>query len=65
VKLGSGWGGLRDLVGVGDFDRDGFTDLTAVQGSTGRLFRFPGRGNTFGLPLLVGSGWSTSLRPVL
>jgi hypothetical protein len=65
VRAGAGWSGLRDLVGVGDFDRDGFNDLIAVQSSTGKLFRYPGRGTTFSSPLLVGGGWSSDLRPVL
>jgi hypothetical protein len=66
VRIGSGgWNGLRDLVGVGDFDRDGFTDLSAVQSSTGKLLRYPGRGTGLGTAVLVGSGWTTALRPIL
>jgi hypothetical protein len=66
VRIGSGgWNGLRDLVGVGDFDRDGFTDLSAVQSSTGRLLRYPGRGTGLGTAVVVGSGWTTGLRPAL
>jgi len=66
VRIGSrGWNGLRDLVGVGDFNRDGFTDLSAVQSSTGRLFRYPGRGTGLGTAVLVGSGWTAGLRPAL
>lgn len=66
VRVGSGgWNGLRDLVGVGDFNRDGFNDLSAVQSATGKLFRYPGRGTGFGSAVLVGSGWTTNLRPAL
>lgn len=66
VRIGSaGWNGLRDLVGVGDFDRDGFTDLSAVQSSTGRLLRYPGRGTSLRAGVVVGSGWTTGLRPAL
>jgi hypothetical protein len=35
---------MRDLVGVGDFDRDGYTDLAAVQASTGNLLLYSGTG---------------------
>jgi hypothetical protein len=56
---------MRDLVGIGDFDRDGFTDLIAVQSATGKLFRYPGRGMSFGSAVLVGSGWTTAMTPVL
>jgi hypothetical protein len=55
---------MRDLTGIGDFDRDGYVDLLAVERATGRLFRYPGRGTSFGPRLLVGSGW-TGLRQLL
>ena len=55
---------MRDLAGVGDFDRDGFTDLIAVESATGKLYRYPGRGTSFGPLLLVGAGW-TVLQPLL
>ena len=44
-KIGSGWTGMRDLVGVGDFDRDGHTDLAAVQRSTSLLLLYRGTGS--------------------
>ena len=56
---------MRDLVGVGDFDRDGFSDLTAVESDTGQLLRYPGRGMSFGSAVLIGSGWTTDMRPLL
>jgi hypothetical protein len=44
-KIGnSGWNGMRDLVGAGDFNRDGHPDLAAVQKSTGYVFSYPGNG---------------------
>jgi hypothetical protein len=57
-KVGNGWQDLRDLTGVGDFDRDGYTDLIAVHAPTGDLYRYPGRGASFGSGLKVGNGWS-------
>ncbi|RZU51825.1 VCBS repeat protein [Krasilnikovia cinnamomea] len=44
ASLGKGVRAYRDLVGVGDFDRDGFTDLAAVQKSNGALVLFRGTG---------------------
>jgi len=65
VRIGSGWNIMRDLVGVGDFDRDGFNDLFTVDARTNQLFRYPWRGTSFGPRVHVGSGWTTDLRPVL
>ena len=62
---GGGWNSVRDLVGIGDFDRDGFTDLFAVQSATGKLFMYPGRGTSLGSPLQVATGWTTNYRPLL
>lgn len=62
--VGTGWTNLRDLTGVGDFDRDGFTDLIAVHAVTGALYRFPGRGTSFGPSLKVSTGWG-GLQPLL
>jgi hypothetical protein len=63
-KVGTGWQAMRDLVGVGDFDRDGFTDLIAVRASTGDLYRYPGLGTSFGEGLKVGTGWN-GMQPLL
>jgi hypothetical protein len=58
VRVGnSGWQNMRDLTGVGDFNRDGFTDLMTVQTATGDLYLYPGRGTSFGARIMVGSGW--------
>jgi len=48
----------------GDFDRDGFNDVLAVDTATGQLFRYPGRGTSLGPRLLMGSGWG-SFQPLL
>ena len=45
VQIGTGWGGMRDVLGVGDFNRDGYTDVAAVQKSTGYLMLYRGAGN--------------------
>ena len=62
-KLGTGWNAMRDLTGVGDIDRDGFTDLIAVRSATGVLFRYPGRGSSLGAGLEIGTGWA-GMRPL-
>ncbi len=65
VRIGSGgWNGWRDLVGVGDFDRDGFTDLTAVDPSTRQLYLFVGRGRYLTAPRPFGSGWTADFGPM-
>lgn len=55
---------MRDLTGIGDFDRDGHPDLFAVQTTTGKLLMYPGRGTSLGASLQVGTGW-TDYRPLL
>ena len=65
VRVGaSGWNGMRDLVGVGDFDRDGYTDLTAVQQSTNQLYLYTGRGQSLPARQQFGTGWTTNYRPI-
>ena len=44
-----GFGGVRDLAGIGDFDRDGFPDLVAVDRTNGALMLY--RGTSSGVPL--------------
>ena len=43
-SLGASWGGLRDLTGVGDFDRDGYPDIVAIRKSDSVLELFRGTG---------------------
>jgi hypothetical protein len=56
--VSTGWKGLRDLTGVGDFDRDGIPDLVAVRTSTGELLRYPGRKGGLRAGLRIATGWS-------
>jgi hypothetical protein len=65
VRIGtSGWNNLRDLVGVGDFNRDGYPDLITVEKSTGLLYLYPGRGTGLGPRSKTASGWG-AIQPVL
>jgi hypothetical protein len=61
----SGWNGMRNFVGVGDFNRDGYTDLIAVQTATGNLYLYPGRGTSFAPGQVIGTGWTTNYTPLL
>ena len=46
VLLGAGWNGLRDVVGVGDFDRDGYTDIMGVRKSDNAVLLYRGAGKS-------------------
>jgi hypothetical protein len=63
-RIGTSWNTMRDLVGVGDFDRDGFTDLLAIKTTTGELFRYSGRGTSFAPGVRIGTGWQ-GMQPLL
>ena len=43
-SLGAYWGGLRDVTGVGDFDRDGYPDIVGVRTRDSALTLFRGTG---------------------
>lgn len=60
-----GWNGMRDLVGVGDINRDGDNDLIAVQSATGNLYLYPGHGTSFAPGQVIGTGWTTDYSPLL
>lgn len=53
-----GWNSMSELTGVADFTRDGHPDLIARQGSTGKLFLYPGRKGTLGAKKQIGTGWN-------
>jgi hypothetical protein len=53
---------MRDLVGVGDFRRDGNVDLVAVQSNSSRLYVYDW-GQFKSQP--SGSGFTSGLRPLL
>ncbi|HEU5323619.1 MAG TPA: VCBS repeat-containing protein, partial [Methylomirabilota bacterium] len=57
VSKGAGWGGLRELEAVGDFDGVAGTELVGAK-STGELYllRFSASGAYLG-PVRVGAGW--------
>ncbi|MDY7087471.1 MAG: DUF1906 domain-containing protein [Actinomycetota bacterium] len=57
LSLGVAAGDLRDVIGVGDFDRDGFSDLAAVQKPTGALVLLPGAGTSLRAPFRLANGF--------
>ena len=56
--IGSNWNTMRDLTGIGDFNRDGNVDLLAVNTSSNNLYFYPGQGTKFGSRVRLSSGWS-------
>ena len=63
-QLGTGWNTMRDLVGVGDFTRDGVPDLVAVLKSSGTLYLYKGTTGGFQPRVSLGTGWAGRV-PVL
>ncbi|MFB7341945.1 transglycosylase family protein [Streptomyces hydrogenans] len=60
VKLGYGWNGMSDIVGVGDQTGDGVADLVAVEAATGDLYRYSGPNFTGGgARVKIGSNWDS------
>ena len=59
VLLGTGgWNLMSELAGIGDFNKDGITDLVARLTSNGELFFYPGRAGGFAARQSFGTGWS-------
>ncbi|MEU0373618.1 FG-GAP-like repeat-containing protein [Streptomyces sp. NPDC006283] len=52
----SGWTGMSAMVGAGDMNSDGKTDLIARKASTGELFLYPGKAGALGSRVLIGNG---------
>ena len=58
MEIGHGWGGMDEIVGAGDWDRDGQYDVIAREDTTGALWLYPGDGiGGFLAPRQVGNGW--------
>ncbi|WP_418959147.1 trypsin-like serine protease [Streptomyces tritici] len=58
-RVGTGWGGFRNLAVAGDLTADGHPDLTASD-SAGTLYMWTGRGNgTFNARVKIGTGWGS------
>ncbi len=59
LRLGTGWGVMRVIVGPGDLNGDGRLDLLALRASNGTLWLYPGNGRGSLLaPRQVASGWA-------
>lgn len=59
VQIGSGWGSMSQVSGVGDVTNDAYNDLIAVD-SSGNLRIYPGAtGTGFGATIILGSGWGS------
>ena len=58
--IGSRWGLIDKILGIGDWDGDGHVDLLAVR-RNGELWSYPGNGAAgFGTPRLVATGFGGS-----
>ena len=58
-SLGTGWGGMSAITGIGDFTGDGKPDLVALQKSNGTLYLYPGNGaGGLRARTALKSGWS-------
>lgn len=60
VKMGIGWGFLKNVVGVNDVTGDGYSDLIAVDpAGSGTLRIYPSiAGGNHGSPIIVGNDWN-------
>ncbi|MEU9200026.1 VCBS repeat-containing protein [Streptomyces sp. NPDC048332] len=61
IKVGSGWDAYNKLVGAGDYNGDGLTDLLA-RSKSGYLYLYPGTGvasKPFKARQTIGGGWNT------
>ncbi|WFE54685.1 S1 family peptidase [Micromonospora sp. WMMD1155] len=62
----SGWNAMSKLAS-GEFNRDAYDDLLAVEQATGKLWLYPGTsaGTTWGTPVVAGTGGWTSMDELL
>ncbi|MFI6893782.1 FG-GAP repeat domain-containing protein [Streptomyces sp. NPDC050256] len=61
IKVGGGWNAYNKLVGAGDYNGDGLTDLLA-RSKSGYLYLYPGTGvasKPFKARQTIGGGWNT------
>nr|WSW68784.1 FG-GAP-like repeat-containing protein [Streptomyces sp. NBC_00995] len=61
IKVGGGWDAYNKLLGAGDYNGDGLTDLLA-RSKSGYLYLYPGTGvasKPFKARLTIGGGWNT------
>ncbi|MEV3938500.1 FG-GAP-like repeat-containing protein [Glycomyces sp. NPDC049804] len=60
IKVGTGWGGMRETNAVGDLDHDGHADLLSIAKSDSCLYFYRGNGNgTFKSRVQVSCGWKS------
>jgi hypothetical protein len=62
-RIGVGWNTMRDLVGVGDFNRDGHNDVIGVESATGLLYLYHGDGGALVRRVTVDTGCQ-NMRPL-
>jgi hypothetical protein len=56
-QLYKNFGHMRELTSIGDFNRDGYPDLLAVQSSNGNVYLYPGqKGTKFGTRKVLAYG---------
>lgn len=61
VYFGAGWNTVREISATGDFDRDGYADVVAVDKTSGALYLYPGNasGTAFTTRRAINWGWNT------
>jgi hypothetical protein len=57
--IGTGWNAMDELVGIGDFTRDGNPDLIARDRANGDLWLYPGTGDGLPYRVRIGTGWNS------